>query len=206
MRAINDQNQNHWHEVEKSLEENTSSGFKMACIEAEKSFRTLLEEKHYPTENLEQTLTLFGWKLTNKEGLKKALEKANKIKNSFDYRLSSFEAEDIVEVFKQAICDFTEAKPLTWQRKVTLFLDHYLSFDSSFFKKALLGVLSFFLLVKTLAHTAIGQWLTAKLVSVADFIFSWLLLFILISIGVFIFVITVFVSLDKKKTRIKSIK
>jgi hypothetical protein len=206
MRAINDKNSNHWHEVVKSLEENTSSGYKMACIEAEKVFRLLLEEKHYPTQNLDQTLSLFGWKLSNKDALKTALEKTEKIKNNFDYRLSSFEAEDIVEVFKQAISDFYEAKPLTWQRKMTLFLDHYLSFDSSILKKGLLLFLLFFLIIKLLAHTSLGNSIVNLFVGWADFIFSWLLLFILISIAVFVFVITIFVSIDKKKTRIKSIK
>ncbi len=176
MRAISQKPTDLWKEVERALAEHTASGYKMACIEAEKAFYYKLRERGYPTKNIKQVLTLFGWKLSNKESLAKALEKTEQIKNTFEYTLSSFEAEDIVAAFKGAVDDFSHAKALSWQRKLTVFWDNYVSYKSSFAKMASVSLLLFFLSVKFLSSTGIGRQLVGGVVGIADFIFSWFLL------------------------------
>ena len=47
MKVINQKNDNLWLEVERAYDEETPSGYKMACIEAEKAFKNALKEKGY---------------------------------------------------------------------------------------------------------------------------------------------------------------
>lgn len=205
MKAISRKPENLWHEVERSLAEHSPTGYKMACIEAEKVFLYLLREKGYPTKNINIIMTLFGWRLSNRAALTNAFSKAEDIKNTFEYTLSSFEAEDIVSAFKQAIDDFSETKTLNWKRKITIFWDNYISFRSSFAKVALITIFSFFLLVKLLAHTKIGQNIVGIFVAISDFIFSWFILLIggAIIIGI---VASVIILIIENKTKIKEIK
>jgi len=205
MRVINQKNENLWDEVDRSLEDHSPSGYKMACIEAEKVFRSVLKTKGYPTKDINQILTLFGWKLTDKEGLKKALAKTHEIKETFDYNLTSFEAEDIVTCYKQAIKDFSDRKALSWQRRFALLWQNYISLKTSFAKKTLLSFFGFFLVIKILSSTEIGREITAFFVKIADIIYSWVAFFAIIAVVLLIFIVLIFSVLEKKKTRIRSI-
>ena len=206
MKAIGRKPENLWEEVDRAISEHTTSGYKMACIEAEKVFYYKLKEKGYPTKNIKQILTLFGWKLSDKDSLKKSLEKTELIKTSFDYTLSSFEAEDIVASFRAAVDDFTHAKALSWQRKLSLFWDNYISIRSSFAKMFLISVFFFFLLVKFLSSVGMGQKVVAFIVMVADFIFGWFIILLGLGaiIGLVVFLLITF--FEKNRTKIKEIK
>jgi len=205
MRVINQKNENIWGEVERSLEEHSSSGYKMACIEAEKVFKHVLKNKGYPVSDINQVITLFGWRLTDKEGLRKALKKTEQIKEIFDYQMTSFEAEDIVESFKQAIQDFSDKKALSWQRRFALLWQNYISLKTSFAKKTIIGFFGFFLLIKILARTNIGRNITDFFIRIADIIFSWVVFLGTMALVAIIFIIVIFAYLERKKTRIKSI-
>ncbi|MDD5692959.1 MAG: hypothetical protein WC437_01250 [Patescibacteria group bacterium] len=205
MKVINQKNDNLWDEVERSIEEHSPSGYKISCIEAEKVFIYVLKSKGYPTKDINQTLALFSWRLTDKEGLKKALRKTEQIKTTFDYQMTSFEAEDIVESFKQAIKDFSEAKSLSWQRKMVFLWQNYLSLKTSFAKRTIIGFLGFFLIIKLLSSTKVGQSIVVFFVRISNVIYSWFVLLGLVSISLLIMVIVIFAYLERKKTRIKSI-
>ncbi len=206
MKAISTKSENLWGEVEKAFKEHTTSGYKMACIEAQKVFFYLLRSKGYSTKNMKQTLTLFGWRLNDKDALKKALEKTELIKNSFDYTLSSFETEDIIATYAKAIEDFSHAKTLSWQRKLGLFWDNYISIRSSFAKKALIGIVLFFVIVKLLASTEFGLGIVSSIVALSNFFFSWFLV-VVVGAGILVFVIFgVMTLLEKNRTKIKEIK
>jgi len=206
MKAISQKTENLWLEVERALSEHTASGYKMACIEAEKVFYYKLREKGYPTGNIKGVLTLFGWKLTNKDSLAKALEKTEQIKTVFEYTLSSFETEDIVAAFKDAVADFSHAKALSWQRRLTVFWDNYVSYKSSFAKMTLLVLFIFFLVVKFLSATKIGENLVALAVSASNFIFSWFLLLLGIGAIVAIVAFGIVTWFEKRHTKIREIK
>lgn len=206
MKAISQKPENLWAEVDRALAEHTASGYKMACIEAEKVFFYTIKSKGYPTDNVSQILTLFGWKLSNKDSLKKALEKTELIKTSFDYTLSSFEAEDIIAAYKRAIDDFSHAKALSWQRRLTIFWDNYISIRSSFAKKALIFFFLFFAAIKFLSATQVGKWITDFFVNISNFLFSWFILIVGIGaiIGLIVFgLISIF---ERNKTKIREIK
>lgn len=195
-----------WGEVERALKEHTASGYKMACIEAQKVFYYLLKSKGYPVTNMKQTLTLFGWRLSDKNALKNALEKTDLIKNSFEYTLSSFETEDIIAAYAKAIKDFSNAKSLSWQRKVGLIWDNYISIRSSFAKKALIGVILFFVVVKLLVATKFGLGIVSAIIGLSNFFFSWFLV-VIVGAGILVFVIFgVFTVFEKNKSKIKEIK
>jgi hypothetical protein len=206
MKAISKKSDDLWGEVERALKEHTASGYKMACIEAQKVFYHLLKQKGYPTKNMKQVLTIFGWKLTNKKALQSALEKTELIKNSFDYTLSSFETEDIVASYAKAIQDFSGAKSLSWQRKVGLFWDNYLSIKSSFAKKAIIGIILFFVIVKLLSSTKFGVTLLSATVALSNFFFSWFLV-VIVGAGILVFVVFGLMTLfEKNKSKIREIK
>ena len=207
MKAINNRKSDDlWGEVERALKEHTTSGYKMACVEAQKVFYYLLKSKGYSTKNMKTVLRVFGWKLSNKKGLQDALEKTELIKTSFDYTLSSFETEDIIAAYAKAIEDFSHAKALSWQRKVGLFWDNYLSFKSSFAKKLLVGVVLFFVLVKLLASTKFGLSTVAVIVTISNFFFPWFLV-VIVGAGILVFLIFgIMTLLEKNKSKIREIK
>lgn len=206
MRVLNQKNENLWDEVDRSLGEHSSSGYKMACIEAEKVFRHVLKSKGYPITDIGQVITLFGWRLTDKEGLKKALKKTQQIKETFDYQMTSFEAEDVVESFRQAIQDFSDKKALSWQRRFALLWQNYISLKTSFAKKSIIGFFGFFLLIKLLSKTTIGHDVTNFFVKTADIIYSWVVFLGTLALIAIIFIVIIFAYLERKKTRIKSIE
>lgn len=205
MRVINQKNENLWDEVERSLGEHTPSGYKMACVEAEKVFKHVLKSKGYPIQDISQIITLFGWRLTNKEGLKKSLRKTEQIKETFDYQMTSFEAEDIVEAFEQAIQDFSDKKALSWQRRFALLWQNYLSLKTSFAKKTIFGFFGFFLAIELLAKTNFGHSVVTLFVDIADVIFSWFIFLGALALIAVVFIVIIFAYLERKKTRIKSI-
>jgi len=205
MKAISRKSDDLWAEVERALKEHTTSGYKMACVEAQKVFYYLLRSKGYQTKNMKNVLTIFGWKLSDKKALQNALEKTELIKNSFEYTLSSFETEDIISAYAKAIEDFSHAKTLSWQRKVGLFWDNYLSIKSSFAKKLLVGTVLFFVVVKLLASTKLGLAVVSAIVALSNFFFSWFLV-VVVGAGIFVFVIFgVITLLEKNKSKIKEI-
>ena len=206
MKAISKKSDDLWGEVERALNEHTASGYKMACIEAQKVYYYLLKTKGYPTKNMKQVLTIFGWKLTDKKALQNALEKTELIKNSFDYTLSSFETEDIVAAYAKAIKDFSHAKSLSWQRKVGLIWDNYLSIKSSFAKKVLIGIILFFVAVKLLSATKFGQTIVTATIKLSNFFFSWFLV-VIVGAGILVFIIFgIMTFFDKNKSKIREIK
>lgn len=206
MKAINRKSNDLWAEVERALKEHTTSGYKMACIEAQKVFYYLLRSKGYPSKNMKTVLRVFGWKLSDKKALQDALDKTELIKSSFEYTLSSFETEDIIAAYAKAIEDFSHAKALSWQRKVGLFWDNYLSIKSSFAKKLLVGIILFFVLVKLLSSTHFGQVVVNAIVAISNFFFSWFLV-VVVGAGILVFVIFgVITLLEKNKTKIHEIK
>jgi len=206
MKAINKKHDDLWGEVERALTEHTASGYKMACIEAQKVFYYMLKTKGYPTKNMKQVLTIFGWKLSDKKALQNALEKTEQIKNSFEYTLSSFETEDIVAAYAKAIKDFSGAKSLSWQRKVGLFWDNYISIKSSFAKKTLIGLIFGLIIIKLLSTTKIGLAIVSAFVAVSNFFFSWFLIAVIATGILVLSVFGVMTLLEKNKTKIREIK
>lgn len=195
--------EDYWSEVETCLSEGTASGYKMAIIEADKILRYVLKQKGYPGKDLEKQIFYAGWRLSDKTGLKKAIAKKEEIANKVEYKLSTFEAEDAVEAYKEAILHFSSKKALKLRNRLVLYYAHYLSIKSSFLQKNLLIILMFFLAIKLLDGTETGQLIWEKLVSISNFIYSWFLVFILLGGAILIIVIGSFLYFEKGKVKIK---
>lgn len=196
-------NEDYWGEVESCMSEETASGYKMAIIEADKILRFVLSQKGYPGKDLKQQIFYAGWRLEDKSSLNKALEKREEIIKNLEYRLSTFEAEDAIDAYKEAILHFSSKKTLKLKNRLVLYYTHYLSIKSKFFQKSIIFVLAFFLAIKVLDSTEIGRQVWQKLILIANFIFSWFLVFILLGGAILVIVIGSFLYFEKGKTRIK---
>ena len=192
-----------WNDIELLLSENIGSSYKIACIEAEKLFKKTIGGLGYSTKNMEQFLLLFGWKINDLDSLKKAIKKTYEIKETYGDQLISFEAEDIVVAFKQATEDLSTKKSLSFQKRLGIFGQNYLSFKSSFFKKFVIYFLGFFLVVKLLASTEFGSSTVSFTIKMANFIYSWTLLLAVVGIGLSAFIFSFFMVFEKKNIKIK---
>ncbi|MCL5093771.1 MAG: hypothetical protein M1355_01425 [Patescibacteria group bacterium] len=193
----------YWSEVEACMAERTAVGYKMAVIETDKILRFVLKQKGYPGKDLRQQILLAGWRLEDKKGLEKALEKRDEIVNNLEYRLSTFEAEDAVKAYREAILHFTSKKTLKIKARIVMYYNHYLSIRSTFLQRSLVLIFVFFLLVKFLSSTEVGKSVSFYVVKASDFIFSWFLVFALLGIALLVIVISSFLYFEKSKTRIK---
>lgn len=198
-----EQHADYWSEVESCLKEETASGYKMAIIEADKILRFVLKQKGYPGKDLRQQIFYAGWRLEDKKGLEGAIAKKDEIINNLEYRLSTFEAEDAVDAYKEAILHFSSKKTLKFKNRLVLYYTHYLSIKSKFFQKSVVSFLAFFLAIKVLDSTDIGRQIWQKLILIANFIFSWFLVFLLLGGAILVIVIGSFLYFEKGKTRIK---
>lgn len=196
-------NEDYWSEVEACMSEETASGYKMAIIEADKILRFVLTQKGYPGKDLRQQIFYAGWRLEDKNGLDKAIQKKEEIINNLEYKLSTFEAEDAVEAYKQAILHFSSKKTIKLKDKLSLYYSHYLSIKSSFFQRFIGGFLTFFLTIKLLDGTEIGRNIWAELIKIANFVFSWFLVFILLGGAILFIVIGSFLYFEKSRVKIK---
>lgn len=197
------ENQDYWQEVEECLKEGSPSGYKMALIEADKILSFVLKQKGYPGKNVRQQVLLAGWRLEDKKSLEKALEKRDEIINNLEYRLSTFEAEDAVKAYREAILHFSSKKAISFGKRAALYYTHYLSIKSSFFQKSLIILLLFFLFVKFLTATTYGKTLGDAVVGTSNFIFSWFMVFLLLGIAIGVIVIGSFMYFGREKVRIK---
>ena len=204
MKQMHHNTDDYWSEVDSCLKEQSASGFKMAIVEADKILRFILKKRGYPGKDLEQQVFYAGWKLEDKKGLKKALQKRNEIVSNLEYKLSTFEAEDAVDAYKEAILYFTSKRALRFKERLALYYAHYLSIKSSFLQRSLLSFLAFFLIIKLLDSTEIGRMIWGKLVEASNFIYSWFLILLLLGGAIFIIVIGSFLYFEKGKTKIKN--
>lgn len=195
--------EDYWEEVESCLKEESASGYKMAIIEADKILRFVLKQKGYPGKDLKQQIFYAGWKLSDKTGLNKAVAKKEEIVDNLEYKLSTFEAEDVIDSYKEAILHFSSKKALKLKERLALYYKHYLSIKSKFLRKNLLLFLGFFLAIKILDSTEIGRQVWDKLVLASNFIYSWFLVFILLGGAILVIVIGSFLYFEKGKTKIK---
>src|SRR3990172_7004409 len=157
-------NEDYWAEVDACMAEETASGYKMAIIEADKILRFVLKQKGYPGKDLKQQIFYAGWKLEDKKELHKAIAKKDEIVDKLEYKLSTFEAEDALGAYKDAVIHFSSKKTLRLKNRLALYYTHYLSIKSKFFQKSIISFLVFFLVIKLLDSTEIGRQIWQKLI------------------------------------------
>lgn len=193
-----------WREVDKAMSSETNFGYKVACIEARKIFIETLKINHLPHDNLLNFLKYFGWKFTQKEELKKAIMVCEKIISTIDYNLSTFESEDAVQAFRQAVVELnSKDSKLNFSKKLMISLAKTETGSKIKIKKIFLCAFLLILLIKFLTSTKLGT----NLSNFSNTLFSYLVMILFIGIVAFIFVMVIFLFLDSKNgTIIKEIK
>lgn len=186
-----------WHLVTSSLNENTSSGLKMAIIEADKILNYTLDKKGVPGDSTEAKLAFLRTVLSNFEELKKALKKKKEILNSFDYNLTSLEAEDVIDVYKRAIDDIQGVRRFNLLQKGFIFIQK--NFPKIKSKKRIwIFILGTFLFIWFLADTPWGQRLSQLVAGLFHFLFSFFLIFLFLGIGIVIVILASFFYFEKR--------
>jgi hypothetical protein len=191
-----------WNEVEKDLLERTPSGMKMAILEAYKILENTLESKGYPGKAVEDKLFWAGYSLKGKEGIGEALEKQREIIEKFDFRLSDLETEETVKIYRKIINEVLSRPDFNFTDRVKAFVEKYFSPKSLLLWRNLAFLFGFFILVKILGQTDFGKQIVDLVISISDFVISWLFLAIVIGIVIVALGINYYLS-QKPKIRIK---
>lgn len=191
-----------WVEVDAALAEHTVSGYKIAILEAYKILDAVLKSKGYPGKTIEKKLFWAGYSLKDKKGVAEGLRLHDEIINKFSFKLTDYEAKDIITEYKKAIAEIQEEPAFGMVDRVRVFAENYLSPKSVLFWRNLAIVFGFFLAVKLLSQTEIGRGIVQKVVDVSDFAISWQFLAIVIILIIIALVVHSYFS-NKSPVKIK---
>lgn len=187
-----------WRKVEESLAENTLSGNKMAILEAHKVLEAVLDAKGYPGKKIEKKLFWAGYSLKDKNGLSEAIELRNSILDKFEYQISDTEVKELTAKYKEVLDKVTALPRFTLKERLKMALETYFSPKTVLFWRNLTAFIGFFVIVKLLYRTEIGQNFTAWLADLADFVISWqFFILIVIVTGIIYAVLTYFAGKSK---------
>lgn len=192
-----------WQIVEDCMAEKTSSGYKLALIEADKLLDKALRDAGYPGKNIEERITQAKANFSNVKNLKKAREKRNLVLKELSYNLNSIDVEDAVKSYHQALLDIEgnpEAK-LSLLEQIMAQVSYYVPSKKKFFWKTLLYCVSILLIIVFLADTKTGQKISQSIVNLSHFIFGWVLMvFILVASVITIITLSILYFEKRKKT------
>ncbi len=191
-----------WSIVKESLEEGTISGYKIAVIEAGKILENLLRQKGYPGKTIHDRILNARDYFHNLEGLLRAEKIRQNLVNNLEYQLTSIQVEDAINAYHQAVIDLTgnEKASLNPLQKMKLSLKYYIPSKKKFFALVLGGIFIFLLAVLILADTGFGRSFIQGVVGMTHFIFSWIMIIILIVVGMGIIVVASLFYFEKRNT------
>lgn len=177
--------QTHWDNVEKSLNEGTGSGYKIAILETEKILSLALEEKKFSGEDIQEKIENAGMFIKNKEKLNYARSMYNKIIKESGFDVSAEDTREIVSGYYRAISDIVrmDSKNLSLKEKTSLLLQRYFYGFPEKARRFLILVFLFFLLVFISVETSTGKSISANIVSFSQFLFYKILPVILVIIA-----------------------
>jgi len=180
-----------WSIVKEALDEGTVSGYKMAVIEAGKILENLLKQKGYPGRTIKDRILNARDNFHNLEGLLKAQQLRQNLTSNLEYQLTSLQVEDAVNAYHQAVIDLTSSEKanLSLLQRVRVTLRYYLPGKKRFITFVLSGFFLFLLIVLILADTQFGRDFIQGVVGVTHFIFSWIMIIVLVVVGMAIIVI-----------------
>ncbi|MFC1686693.1 hypothetical protein ACFLZS_02075 [Patescibacteria group bacterium] len=180
-----------WSIVKEALDEGTVSGYKMAVIEAGKILDNILKQKGYPGKDTKDRILNARDNFHNLEGLLNAHKLRKNLTSNLEYQLTSIQVEDAVNAYHQAVIDLTssEKAKLGIFQKTRMTLRYYLPGKKRLIGFVLSGFFLFLLIVLILADTQFGRDFIQGVVGVTHFIFSWIMIMVLVVIGMGIIVI-----------------
>jgi hypothetical protein len=188
-----------WVEVEKSLSEGTSSGLKIAILEAHKVLEAVLDSKGYIGKDIERQLFWAGYSLKDRDGLSEALDKRKEILEKFEYPMSDFEAQEITKKYKTAIDKVAQGPKFTIKERAKMVFETHFSPKSYYFWRNLAIFFGIFAVIKILAKTSGGTVFVDWVVTLAIFLVSWQFLAL---IGVLTIMILLAILYFEKKSKV----
>lgn len=194
-----------WEKVEAYVNEKDKGGASMAVIETEKIFDEVLKRRNFPGKTTDQRVRNARGAFSDYEALQLARDVYKKLALEVDAEISVKDIKEILSAYHLAIKDLTkiEEKELSILDKIILFFRHYISAPRKLLKRAALSIVLFFFIIFILDSTNAGQSLVAVLVKIAHFIFSWVLLTLLLILGVVIIVVGGVLYFESRKKRSK---
>lgn len=196
-----------WEPVERYLSEKTMSGNILAIVETEKIFTQVLKKLHFPGKTVDQQVLGLKSIITNFDELLQARKIYKSLISNIGFNLEKLDVKSILTIYYKAIEDIThfykeKKDPL---KKIKLYLDVYLPYPKQTLKKIGISFILFFFVVFLLDSTSLGRALTSLLVSIAHFIFSWVLFTVLIVGGIIVIVLgsIFYFESRKKKTKLR---
>ncbi len=191
-----------WGIVQEALDEGTISGYKMAVIEAGKILEDLLKQKGYPGRTIKDRVLNARDYFHNLEGLLKANEIRQKLVDKVEYQLTSIQVEDAITAYRQAVVDLTsdEKASLSLFKKTRLSLKYYIPSRKKALTLILGGFFLFLLLVLILADTSFGRDFIQGVVGMTHFIFSWIMIIVLMVVGMGVIVIGSLFYFERRNT------
>jgi len=175
-----------WNMVSDYLRENTQAGMLMAVLEADKILISVLRDLEYPGENDQQKIGAAQKLFSDFKRVKRAHYFARKIKREINFFITTQVCEEILAVYYQALSDIKEHKRPRFNlfQKIIFYFRKKILKAKKIFKWILTGIALFFLAALFLDKTKIGQKTVAAILTVTNFIFSWLSVLILLLCGI----------------------
>jgi uncharacterized integral membrane protein len=191
-----------WEPVERYLSEKTMAGNSLAIIETEKIFTKVLEKLNFPGKTTDQKVRGLKRVISNFDELLQARKIYQGLISDVGFSLEKLDVKSILTSYYKAIEDITrfykdKKDPL---KKIKIYFNVYFPRPKKTLKKAILGFILFFFTVFLLDSTNFGKAIVSFFVSIAHFIFSWVLFTVLIIGGVIIIVLgSIFYFESRKK-------
>lgn len=175
-----------WNTIQDYLAENSQAGLQMAVLEADKILLCVLEDLGFPGKTERQKITLSKRLFSDFSRLKEAHNQAEMIKKEPDFALTAKLSEEILAVYYQALLDIkTHKRPrFTWLEKIQLVLRRKIPKTKKILRWSGVYLFLFFLLVLFLDRTKTGNSIVASILRITNFIFSWLIILILLAVGI----------------------
>lgn len=192
-----------WEQVEKYLQEETTSGLLVALIEADKLLNATLKKQGYPGKSLDDRIKSAREKFNNLNGLLEARHLLKQFLSNLNANITSLDVEEAVTAYKQSLLDLQseqKARLGVFERTIIL-LDYYLPSKWKFVRKVVLLVLLISLIIWLLANTRWGQLIVLTVVGVVNFIYTWIAAIILFCLTLIMIIIASLIYFERRKRR-----
>lgn len=191
-----------WSPVEKALEQGGALGYKMAIIETDKIFNSVLKEKNFPGDTADKKIQNIQSIFSNLEKLNYARAIHDKIVSEPNFEISGEETQHLISAYYQAIIDITQMRHgrlnvITRIKFRVANIFHYTV--ARWIRNAVGFTISFFVFVVLLNDTSPGQKITQAIVGLAHIIVYKILMYAGIGIAIVLIIIGLIYWWERKR-------
>lgn len=188
-----------WQAVDKALAENTISGYKMAVVEAEKTFRNFLITSSIPGKNYEEKIVYVLRIVAEPEKLEYAQKIYHRIINEAYFELSLQDVKTIIAAYFQTASQLkSRLDVMGWTKKARMEMDFRAKKLLYMAKNLALVILGVLFLILFLAETSTGKYLTSLIASTVHFLFYKVFL---VTLGVAVVLVVIIAAAVYIETR-----